>query len=414
MWQYLLALLIWAAPLQLPTPELVASTLSRAQALYYDASFQETIELLLPLDKALSSDDKRIKEKIDIKLQIALAHVGLGQMPEAKIRFSEICALDPDYSLDPKKFAPKVMSAFEEAKEENEKLQCRLLCAKADKLLDAEDAQALLVVIQQARSRCTCIEASALDAANHFYDLGVDAYRKEMLGTALQHFRLATQFNPDQTLARSYIDLTRNRLHLAAEQMFLKWRREFDGGEFGLAAETYRELETGNVEGSASEAIDKVRAGYRGQMSPLINSWKRACAKGDSFSMAQTRRQAEERLPDPGIRRDFMAEMDGTCTKQDCIQLSPTDALSRVTNREDAKLPPGIVPRPIPQNFALTVRVKVRIDEMGNVTVTDPESIQSNIRDSVVAAASKWKFSPDSAGSATRCMETTIPIAFRP
>src|SRR5262245_2535768 len=412
--QYFLALLIWVAPFQLPTPELVTGTLNRAQALYYDARFQETIDLLLPLDRALRSDEKRTKERIDIKLQIALAHVGLGQIPEATTRFGEICALDPDYSLDPKRFAPKVVSAFEEAKEENEKVQCRTLCAEVDKLLDAENAPALLALIQQARSRCTCIEASALDAGNHFYDLGVDAYRKEMLGPALQNFRFATQFNPDHTLARSYIDLTRNRLELAADQMFLKWRREFDGGQFGLAAASYRALETANIEGSASEAIDKVRAGYRAQLSPLINSWRLACSKGDSFSMTQARRQAEEMLPDPGFRRDFMAEMDATCTKQDCIQLSPTTALSRVTVREDAKLPPGIVPRPVPQNFALTVRVKVRVDETGNVTVIDPESIQSNIRDAVVAAASKWKFSPDSAGTTTRCMETTIPIAFRP
>jgi hypothetical protein len=409
-----LALLIWAAALQSPTPELVASTLSRAQALYYDASFQETIELLLPLDKALGSDDKRTKEKIDIKLQIALAHVGLGQMAEATRRFGEICALDPDYSLDPKKFAPKVVSAFEEAKGENEKVQCRMLCAEADKLLDAGNAEALLALVQQTRSRCNCIEASALDAAAHFYDLGVEAYRKEMLSTALQYFQAATQFNPDHTLARSYIDLTHNRLQLAAEQMFLKWRREFDAGEFGLAAATYRALDSANIEGSSNEAIEKARAGYRAQLSPLINSWKLACSKGDSFSMAQLHRQAEEMVPDPSIGRDLMAEMAAACTKQDCIQLSQATALGRVKYREDAKLPPGIVPRPIPQNFALTIPVRVRIDEIGNVTVTDPESIQSNIRDSVAAAASKWKFNPDAAGTAARCIETTIPIAFRP
>src|SRR5215813_651794 len=163
MLQYVLALLIWAAPMD-PTPELVASTLRRAQALYYDARFQETIDLLFPLDKALGSDDKRTKEKIDIKLQIALAHVGLGQMPEATMRFGEICALDPDYSLDSKKFAPKVVSAFEEAKEENDKVQCQMFCAEADKLLDAGDVEALLALVQRTRSRCNCIEASALDA----------------------------------------------------------------------------------------------------------------------------------------------------------------------------------------------------------------------------------------------------------
>jgi tetratricopeptide (TPR) repeat protein len=411
---HVLALLIWAAALQSPTPELVASTLSRAQALYYDASFQETIELLLPLDRALRSEDKRTKEKIDIKLQIALAHVGLGQMPEATRRFGEICALDPDYSLDPKKFAPKVVSAFEEAKEENEKVQCRMLCAEADKLLDAGNAEALLALVNQTRSRCNCIEASALDAAEHFYDLGVEAYRKEMLSPALEYFQAATQFNPDHTLARSYIDLTRNRLQLAAEQMFLKWRREFDGGNFGLAASTYRALNSANIEGSANEAIEKVRAGYRGKLSPVINSWKLACSKGDSFGMAQLHRQAEEMLPDPGIGRDLMADMDGECTKQDCIQLSQATALGRVEHREDAKLPPGIVPRPIPQNFALTIPVRVRIDEIGSVTVADPESIQSNIRDSVVAAAGKWKFNPYTSGTTARCVGTTIPIAFRP
>src|SRR5262249_55544829 len=160
---HVLELLIWAAALQSPTPELVASTLSRAQALYYDASFQESINLLLPVDKVLGSDDKRIKEKIDIKLQIALAHVGLGQMLEATRRFGEICALDLDYSLDPKKFAFKVVLAFEEAKDENEKIQCRVLCAEADKLFDVENADVLFALVKQTRSRCNCIEASTLN-----------------------------------------------------------------------------------------------------------------------------------------------------------------------------------------------------------------------------------------------------------
>src|SRR5262249_4459015 len=244
-------------------------------------------------DKTLGGDNKRTQEKINIKLQIALAHVGLGQMTEATKRFGEICALDPDYSLDSKKFAPKVVSAFEEAKEENDKVQCQMFCAEADKLLDAGDVEALLALVQRTRSRCNCIEASALDAAAHFYDLGIDAYRQGMLGTALEYFQAATQFNPDHTLARSYIDLTRNRLQLAADQTVLKWRREFDAGEFGLAASTYHALDSANIAGSANEALEKVRAGYRGQLAPLINSWKLACSKGDSFGMAQLHRQAE-------------------------------------------------------------------------------------------------------------------------
>ena len=409
--RYVLALLIWAT-LQSPTTEFVANTLSRAEALYYDARFQETIQLLVPLDTSLGIERNRIKERIDVKLQIGLAHVGLGQMAEAKTRFGEICALDPDYSLDPKKFAPKVVSAFDDAKAEQTKAECQMFCAETDRLLEADDADALLALIQSARSRCTCLEAAALDAATHFYELGMDAYKKENFTAALRLFRVATQFNPEHDLSISYIELTKNRLSLAAERLFLEWRTQMDTREFALASATYRKLQSSDSEGSAAEALNKVREGYRTQLLPLTNSWKQACSKGDASSMARLRRQAEEMLADPAIGKDLLAEME-TCVRAGCVPLTPETALSRVKARSDATLPSGIVPRPVPPNFALTVQVKVRIDEKGNVTVADPQSIQSNIRDSVVDAATKWKFAPAS-GAENRCVETTIPISFRP
>jgi tetratricopeptide (TPR) repeat protein len=409
--RYVLALLIWAT-LQSPTTEFVANTLSRAEALYYDARFQETIQLLAPLDTTLSKEPARTKERIDIKLQIALAHVGLGQMSQAKTRFGEICSLDPDYSLDPKKFAPKIVSAFEEAKSESTKAECQMFCAETDRLLEADDADALLALIQSARSRCTCLEAASLDAATHFYELGMDAYKKDNFTAALRLFRTATKFNPEHDLSISYIELTRNRLSLAAERLFLEWRTQLDTREFALAATTYRKLQSSDVEGSAAEATDRVREGYRTQVSPITNSWKQACSKGDASSMARLRRQAEELLADPAIAPDFLGEMQ-TCVRAGCVPLAPETALSRVRTRSDATLPSGIVPRPVPQNFALTVQVKVRIDERGNVTVADPQSIQSNIRESVVVAAEKWKFAPAST-TENRCVETTIPISFRP
>ena len=409
--RYVLALLTWAT-LQSPTTEFVANTLSRAEALYYDARFQETIQLLVPLDTTLANERNRTKERINVKLQISLAHVGLGQMAEAKARFGEICGLDPDYSLDPKKFAPKVVTAFDEAKAEHTKAECQMFCAETDRLLEADDADALLALIQSARSRCTCLEAAALDAATHFYELGMDAYKKEDFTAALRLFRVAIQFNPEHDLSISYIELTRNRLSLAAERLFLEWRTQMDTRQFALAAATYRKLQSANFEGSAAEALDKVREGYRTQLLPLTNSWKQACSNGDASSMAKLRRQAEETLADPAIGRDLLAEME-TCVRAGCVPLTPETALSRVKTRSDATLPSGIVPRPLPPNFALTVQVKVRIDEKGNVTVADPQSIQSNIRDSVVDAATKWKFAPAS-GTENRCVETTIPISFRP
>jgi hypothetical protein len=256
------------------------------------------------------------------------------------------------------------------------------------------------------------LEAAALDAATHFYEQGLDAYKKENFTDALRLFRVATQFNPEHDLSISYIELTRNRLSLAAERLFLEWRTQLDARQFALAAATYRKLQSANVDESAAEALGRVRDGYRTQLSPLTNSWKQACSTGDASGMARLRRQAEEMLADPAIGKDFLGEME-TCVRAGCIPLTPEMALSRVKIRSDATLPSGIVPKPVPQNFALTVQVKVRIDERGNVSVADPQSIQSNIRDSVVAAATKWKFSPASSAE-NRCIETTIPISFRP
>jgi hypothetical protein len=406
--RYLFAVLFLAGSQQAaPLQDDTANTLLRAQALYYEARFRESIELLLPLDSALRAQPERRAEKIDIKLQLALAHIGLSETSSAKSRFAEICALDPDYALDPQRYAPKVISLFEDSKTEQEKAKCQMFCSEADRLLAIGDAEALLKLIDSAASKCVCLESAAMDGAAQFYQQGVDAYKKNDFGTALQDFRIASRFQPEHELAGSYIELIQNQLRLSAERSVLEWRAAFEAREFGVAAATYRRLEAANIEGSSAEALDKIRTGYRQQLSPLAESSKQACSAGDALTAERIRRQAEELLPDPAIGQDILAEI-GTCAQKGCLQLSPERAMDRLITREDPKIPKGLL------THRVTVQVKVRIDEKGKVAVTQPESIDPALRNVVSTAAATWKFLPATAENETRCVETQIPIVLAP
>jgi tetratricopeptide (TPR) repeat protein len=405
--RFLFLLLILAGRLQSPTPDVVASTLARAQALYIEARFKESLDLLAPLDASMNSQTGRIPEKIDIKLQLALAQVGLSQTSEARRRFTEICSLDPNYSLDRQKFSARVISLFDEAKAEQVKALCQKLCAEADRLLDNGDAEGLLRLIESNGSKCDCVQAAALDAATYFSQQGVEAYRQDDMPMALRQFRLALRFQPDNDLARSYIDLSQNRLKVAADQLLLEWRRYLDARDFALAAATYRRLASSNIEGSANDALEKARAGYRQYLSSLVDSWKKACAANDDAAAQKIRTQANEVVPDPAIGRDLLSDL-GTCVRKPCVQLAPEEAITRLRFRRDAKLPPGMPPRRV------TVQVKIRIDEKGNVTVRDPQSVDAKMRNAVFGAVTTWKFLPAVINNETRCVETEVPMVFIP
>src|SRR4030095_10669273 len=73
----------------------IERTLSRAEALYFEAKFNESIQLLSPINEWLRAQPGRVKEGIATKLQLALANVGLNNASAAKAFLMEIYALDP-------------------------------------------------------------------------------------------------------------------------------------------------------------------------------------------------------------------------------------------------------------------------------------------------------------------------------
>src|SRR5881396_2847387 len=106
-------------------PDEIDDALSHAEALYYEAKFNESIQLLLRVDGLLQATPGRLQEKTNVKLQLALAYIGMNDNNEAKSYLRQAFTLNPEYRLDPQQFSPKVMTLAEEVKAEVRDNRCQ-------------------------------------------------------------------------------------------------------------------------------------------------------------------------------------------------------------------------------------------------------------------------------------------------
>src|SRR5215470_17726728 len=107
--------------------------LARAEALYYEADFAKSIELLLRADQLLNQQSGHIDEKTAVKLQLALGYIGLNDSARAKTYLGELYALDADHRIDPQVFSPKVIRLADEARTEQNGLRCRSVMGEAQR-----------------------------------------------------------------------------------------------------------------------------------------------------------------------------------------------------------------------------------------------------------------------------------------
>src|SRR5207302_327997 len=112
-----IVLSVVTAAAAMPADE-IADMVTRAESLYFGAKFKDAIQLLQRIDEMLRSRTDRVTEKITVKLQLALAHVGLNDAAQAKTSLRELYVLDPEYRLDPQLFPPKVILLADEVKAE--------------------------------------------------------------------------------------------------------------------------------------------------------------------------------------------------------------------------------------------------------------------------------------------------------
>src|SRR6478609_10738128 len=76
----------------------VAAALDRAERLYYDAQFEQTITLLSPVEASLESQSALLDEKVRVKVLLALAYIGLNDTAKAKALFKDVSGLDPNFA----------------------------------------------------------------------------------------------------------------------------------------------------------------------------------------------------------------------------------------------------------------------------------------------------------------------------
>ena len=123
--------------------------------------------------------------------------------------------------------------------------------------------------------------------------------------------------------------------------------------------------------------------------------------------MNKVKADMSDMLPDPSFGEDIRDHMT-TCTKNGCLQMSSVLAMARLKTRVNPELSPAL--QGFMHGSQTTVRVKARIDEAGNVTVSDTDGTNSMVSAAVRAAVEKWKFTPVIDQSGSRCVQTEIPI----
>ena len=244
---YVLALIMsFQFSAQLVSQDPVKDTLSKAESLYYEAKFKESIQLLERLNESLRSQPERLQDRVQAKLQLALAHIGMNNTIAARSFLVEIYALEPEFGLDAKQFSPKVITLANEAKAEQATIRCRNAVESARKSLAGGDAPALMDTMRSMRPKCMDLAALEPAAAELVYKDGMVDYKKGDFFHAVQKFRETLKLAPKHELAAQYVELTESKLQVAEDRALLQWQqqwqRNFDARLFKQAAADYRQI----------------------------------------------------------------------------------------------------------------------------------------------------------------------------
>ena len=387
----------------------VEDALAKAEALYFEAQFAESIKVLQGVDEVLRARPERRQERISVKLQLALAYIGLNDPQKARSFLSDLYAVDPDYSLDTQQFSPKVMTLAEQAKAEQAEIRCETARRDARKSLTEGNAKATLDVITSMKSKCDGLSALEPELGGLFYKLGFDAFKRNDLPVAMQDFQATLKLDPKHDLAIQYMDLTKTKLQLTADRLFIQWQRNFDAGAFTQAASDYRLLVSLNDEAN-TQMIADARNEYRKALTKLVESYNQACMRDDGVAVDRVKIQMSDMLPDPSFGEDIRERMT-TCTKNGCLQMNSVLAMARLKTRVNPEINAAL--QGFMHGSQVTVRVKARIDEAGNVTVSETEGGNPTVSASVRSAVERWKFNPIIDQNGSRCVDTEIPIFLR-
>jgi len=441
MFPYLFALLFAVQAPASSSPDEIKDGLLRAETLYYEAKFVESIQLLAHVNDVLQSKPDRLQDKITTKLQLALANIGLNDTASAKTFLSEIYALDADYVIDAKQFSPKVIALATDAKNEQNKIRCQQAVDDTRKNLAAGDASGILNLLRSMKPKCPELAAFEPEAAELLYKAGLASYKQNDFPAALTSFRSALKLNPKHELATQYAELAESKQQIAGDRLLLQWQKNFEARQYKDAAADYKQIaslgDTAN-----NQMLTRVTTEYRKALVPMVESFSRSCS-------SQIRSQINELLPEPTFAEDLRSKM-ADCVapaapaasaasaatgpapktvKNDpktelpsskesvpstasassgCLAMDSQLALTRLKTRVDPEIPREA--RAYIQNSQVAVRLKTRIDPAGNVSVLETSGTNVILNNSVRTAVERWKFVPTQDANGPRCVETEILV----
>ena len=414
----------------------ISDALAHAEALYYAAQFNEAVALLKRIDSVLSTQPQRPNERVETKLQLALTSVGLNDVAKAKSYFMELYALDPDYTLDGQHFSPKVITVAADAKTEGMKAWCFQAQTNARTYLDSGQSRTFLDLIKSAGPKCPALAAIWPEAAETFYRAGVASYKRGEFSAAFSSFETALMLSPEHQFAREYLDLTQGRLQLGQDQLLAQWQRNFDANHFADSSADYREI-TSRSNTDNPKAIEYVTDEYRKALAVLVEHWNQICGSADAATMKALRGQISELLPDPSFGEDIRARMMACDERKEaestaapapqpeknstemvkptnsCLEMQPQLVLARLKTRVDPVISNDLRTNLSRNNPNIVVRVKARISETGDVTVSAMPVGNPMLKSAISSAIVRWKFTPIRDDNGPRCVDTEIPFALK-
>lgn len=407
----------------------IKDALAHAEALYYSAHFDESVTLLTRIDQMLSEQHGDPKDKIETKLRLAVAYIGLNDNVKAKSSFMELYALNPDYTLDAQQFSPKVISVADDAKSEEEKDRC--YTAQTQARTDIENGQTarFLELLRSVGSKCTVLAAIAPQAAEALFRNGMTAYKAGNFAGALSGFEAALSLAPEHELAREYADLTRDKLQVGQDRLLAQWQKDYNAHDFQAATADYRAIKSAAANGD-TKTITRVAEEYRKALSSLVDNWNKACGGVDSANMNAIRGQIADLLPEPSFGEDIRNQMKpceetakaavatvqpgaaNVNPSQSCLEMQSALAMIRLKTRVDPVITNDLRSY-LKSKGGAVVHVKVRIGETGDVTVTAVQEGNPILAKNVQDAVSQWKFATVRDSTGIRCVDTDIPLALK-
>lgn len=425
----------------------IKANLDRAEDLYYEAKFNDSIQLLMRVSDELQSRPDRISDKVNTRLQLALANIGLNDTEKAKSYFIEMYTLDPNATLDPQKFSPRVIALAGEAKTAMTRIRCQSIGDDARNSLKSGNAAAVRKLLTSPDIKCIDMVAIGPEAADILYKAGMESYKNSDYPNALLNFQAALKFSPKHDLAAQYVDLAQGRLQVAEERALIQWQKNWDAHNMKDAAVQFRLISSYN-DNKSSQAVRQVSDQYRKALTSLVDTWNKTCPTGDMDAMNDIRSQITELLPDPSFGEDIRATMkpcNPPALKADlpsnrqvnvgpgataaenrqpevktamvnptnqCLQIDYRVAMQRLKTRVEPEIPREA--RPYIQSSSVTVRVKIRVDALGNVISSETPGGNPIFNNAVKTAVDRWKFSPAMDASGARCVDTEIPMVIGP